>query len=74
MKFRGSLPAYQARDMVWEYWNHTLGAINVETPDPALNMITNGWLVYQTMAARLWAEAAFISPAELSVSGISCRM
>jgi cyclic beta-1,2-glucan synthetase len=24
-----------------------------------LNLITNGWLVYQTMAARLWARSGF---------------
>ncbi|RPJ05862.1 MAG: cyclic beta 1-2 glucan synthetase, partial [Spirochaetaceae bacterium] len=59
LKYRGTLPAYQARDRVWEFWNHTLGAINVETPDPALNMITNGWLLYQTIAGRLWARSGF---------------
>ena len=59
LKYRGSLPCYQARDMVWEFWNHTLGEINVETPDPALNMITNGWLLYQTMSSRLWARSGF---------------
>ena len=31
-------------------WNHTLGAVNVETPDAALNTLANGWLLYQTMA------------------------
>ncbi len=59
MRYRGTLPAYQARDRVWEYWNHTLGTINIETPDMPLNMITNGWLVYRTMASRLWARSGF---------------
>ena len=58
-RFCGLQSAYDARDRVWGYWKHTLGAINIETPDPALNLIANGWLVYQTMAARLWARSGF---------------
>ncbi len=58
-RYNGSLPAYQARERVWEYWKHTLGTINIETPDTALNLITNGWLMYQIMASRLWARSGF---------------
>jgi cyclic beta-1,2-glucan synthetase len=58
-RFRGMQAAHEARDRMWDFWKHTLGAINIETPDPALNLITNGWLVYQTIAARLWARSGF---------------
>jgi cellobiose phosphorylase len=58
-RYNGSLPAYQAREKVWEYWKHTLGTINIETPDQAINLITNGWLVYQIMVSRLWARSGF---------------
>jgi cellobiose phosphorylase len=44
---------------VWHYWNHTLGAVSVETPDAALNMLANGWLVYQTVACRLLGRSGF---------------
>jgi len=32
---------------VWEYWNRTLGAVNVDTPI-RVNVLANGWLLYQT--------------------------
>jgi cellobiose phosphorylase len=57
--FRGSTAAREALDEVWQYWNHTLGAVNVETPDQSLNMLANGWLLYQTLACRLWARSGY---------------
>ncbi len=58
-RFRGSTAARRALDAVWQYWNHTLGAVQVETPDQSLNVLTNGWLLYQTLACRLWARSGF---------------
>jgi cellobiose phosphorylase len=55
---RGSRAAHDALDRIWQHWAHTLGAVNVETPDPALNALSNGWLIYQTIACRLWARSA----------------
>ncbi len=58
-RMRGSAAAHAALEAIWQHWNRTLGAVQVETPDPALNVLTNGWLVYQTLACRLWARSGY---------------
>lgn len=51
--------AAEALQKVHDYWNRTLGAVNVETPDKALNFLANGWLVYQVISCRLWGRSGF---------------
>ena len=58
-RFRGAANAYQALEGVWHFWSRTLGAVYVETPDPAVNFLANGWLIYQTLACRMWARTGF---------------
>jgi cellobiose phosphorylase len=58
-RFRGTGPASSALEGVWSYWNRTLGAVNVQTPDASLNFLANGWLLYQTLAARMWGRSGF---------------
>lgn len=58
-RFRGSVPAQSALELVWDYWNRTLGVVHVETPDKALDVLTNGWLLYQTLACRMWAHCGY---------------
>ena len=58
-RFRGPAAARDTLEEVWKYWNHTLGAVQVETPDQSVNILTNGWLLYQTIACRLWARSGY---------------
>src|SRR5207253_1308433 len=36
-----------------------LSAAQVETPSPALDVMVNGWLLYQDVGCRLWGRSAF---------------
>jgi cyclic beta-1,2-glucan synthetase len=58
-RYRSVDAAMEALRQVWAHWNGILGAVQVETPDPAVNVLANGWLLYQTIACRLWARSGF---------------
>ncbi|MDI9849908.1 glucoamylase family protein [Rhodoblastus sp. 17X3] len=44
---------------VGRHWDGLLDAVKVKTPDRSMDIMLNGWLLYQTVACRLWARAAF---------------
>lgn len=58
-RIKGSLFAHEAQSKVHGQWNHILDAVTVQTPDAAMNVITNGWLVYQALACRVWGRSGF---------------
>ncbi len=54
---KADLPAALAA--VAGFWDATLGSVQVTTPDRAMDILLNRWLLYQTLACRIWARAAF---------------
>ncbi|HTV49120.1 MAG TPA: glucoamylase family protein [Phycisphaerae bacterium] len=56
---RGSIGARNALEKVHNHWNDVLGAVQVQTPDAPVNILANGWLVYQTLSARIWGRTGF---------------
>ena len=58
-KSKGYLASENALTRVKEFWLKTLSVIQVNSPDPAINFIMNGWLNYQTISCRIWGRSGF---------------
>ena len=56
-RHRGASAAREALSRVHRHWNDTLGAVQVQSGEPALDVLANGWLLYQTLACRMWARS-----------------
>src|SRR5690606_9194847 len=58
-RYERSGAARQALQKVYNFRNLSLQAVQIETPDKAVNVMANGWLNYQTLACRMWARSGF---------------
>ena len=62
---RALIERYRAADIdkvfhaATDRWNDILSGVQVETPDPEMDLLLNRWLLYQTLSCRVWARAAF---------------
>jgi cyclic beta-1,2-glucan synthetase len=62
---RALLKKYRDADLdaafaeVNKYWDETLGALQIKTPDPEMDVLVNRWLLYQTLSCRIWGRAGF---------------
>jgi cyclic beta-1,2-glucan synthetase len=44
---------------VEQHWNGLLTEVQIRSPDRAMDILLNGWLLYQTLSCRIWARAGF---------------
>jgi cellobiose phosphorylase len=58
-RFADAGAVHEALDEVKGFWQETLSATHVETPAPELDVLVNGWLLYQNLACRFWGRSAF---------------
>jgi cyclic beta-1,2-glucan synthetase len=58
-RFISPVNVNNAFESVLRHWDSLLGAIEVRTPDGALDIMLNRWLLYQTLSCRIWARSAF---------------
>ena len=49
----------QALGEVAAQWNGLLDTVQVRTPDRAMDIMLNDWLLYQVLSCRLWAPTAY---------------
>ncbi len=62
---RGLVDRYRAADLdaveaeIERQWDEILGSVVVKTPDRSMDVMLNGWLLYQTLSCRVWARSGF---------------
>ena len=59
LRLRKTGAARSAFAAVASQWRQLLGAVEVQTPDSSLDVLVNGWLVYQVVACRLWGRSGY---------------
>jgi cellobiose phosphorylase len=57
-RYRRPETVAQALQTTREWWDNLLETVQVETPDPAANLLLNRWLLYQDLSCRFWGRSA----------------
>ncbi|MFD3155786.1 GH36-type glycosyl hydrolase domain-containing protein [Haloimpatiens sp. FM7330] len=58
-KYSNEIDVAKELENVKSYWNNLLHTVEVDTPDETMDIMLNGWLMYQTLVCRIWARSAF---------------
>jgi cyclic beta-1,2-glucan synthetase len=57
-RFRDPAQVQAAFEEVTRMWDRILSAVQVRTPDAALDLVVNRWLLYQSLSCRVWGRSA----------------
>ena len=67
----------EAVEQAWQasngFWDDLLAAVQVRTPEPAMDLLMNRWLLYQSLSCRCGAAPGSTSRAALSVFETNSR-
>jgi cellobiose phosphorylase len=58
-KFGRISSAYRTLNLAKESWKNDLTTIQISTGDPSVDVLCNGWLLYQTMSSRVYGRSGF---------------
>ncbi len=58
-KYHDPLNIKLALERTHQFWNQLLGTLQVNTPNPATNLLLNQWMLYQSLSCRIWGRSAF---------------
>ncbi|MBK7260073.1 MAG: glycosyl transferase [Ignavibacteriae bacterium] len=58
-RYRDNRSVEAALAVTRAWWDERLGAISTRTPEPAMDLLVNRWLLYQTLVCRLWGRSGF---------------
>jgi cyclic beta-1,2-glucan synthetase len=58
-RFRDPLAVGAAWSALGAFWDGILGDVTVKTPEPAMDLMLNRWLLYQTISARIFGRTGF---------------
>ncbi|MBO5349086.1 MAG: hypothetical protein J6A89_04640 [Clostridia bacterium] len=50
---------YREYDIVRRYWGNLINKLVVKTPNESMNIMVNGWLMYQTLCSRLLGRTGY---------------
>ena len=58
-RFREGAVVDTAWGALTSFWEELLGSVQVKTPEPAMDLMLNRWLLYQSVSARLFGRTGF---------------
>ena len=55
-KYRNLNNCNNENTIIKRFWENLLNKIQIETPIESMNLILNGWAIYQTIESRMWGR------------------
>ncbi|TBL68557.1 GH36-type glycosyl hydrolase domain-containing protein [Paenibacillus thalictri] len=57
--YRDAARCRSAFERTEQRWDDIAGQIEVSTPNAEMDLLLNGWLIYQSLGCRMWARSGF---------------